>query len=350
VQWLLRGIYADIDNISPRAGVAWSPDGQKTVLRAPGGIYYDRIPLRAVSNALQRDGVRYGVAVLPFGRPEAPEFPQRMAAFPEGLVTAITAIDLHIQSASSVQASWQVERDLGPAGAAQVGYQYLRGTHLILSRNVNAPRPGAGRPDPRFGNVSRYESSGYSYYHAATASWHWNRGRWGSLRTSYTFSKAIDNAGNFFFSSPQDNFNLRAERGLSDNDQRHRLAVSGSFEAAGFRLSTVYSYNSALPFNVLTGTDRNGDTTINDRPEGVGRNTGRGFGYASLDVRLSRRVMLKEGWAAEFLVESFNTFNRANWMVPNQVFGPGMTPLASFGRATAAADPRQIQAGLKLDF
>ena len=62
----------------------------------------------------------------------------------------------------------------------------------------------------------------------------------------------------------------------------------------GFRLSYIFAYGSRLPFNVLTGADRNGDTNFNDRPAGLGRNTGRGFDYASLDLRLSRRLALSE--------------------------------------------------------
>ena len=37
--------------------------------------------------------------------------------------------------------------------------------------------------------------------------------RWASLRVSYTLSKTIDDAGNFFFSTVQDNFNIRDDRG-----------------------------------------------------------------------------------------------------------------------------------------
>ena len=180
------------------------------------------------------------------------------------------------------------------------------------------------------------------------------------MRASYTYSKSIDTSGNFFFSSPQDNRDLRAERGLSDNDQRHRLVLSGTLEApafapprvalAGFRLSYIFQYGSRLPFNVLTGTDRNGDTNFNDRPAGVGRNTGRGFDHASLDLRLSRRFALAERAALEFVVEGFNVLNRANLQLPNNVYGAGARPLAACGRATAAADPRQIQLGLRLDF
>ncbi len=189
-------------------------------------------------------------------------------------------------------------------------------------------------------------------------------GRRAQARVSYTLSKAIDDVGNAFFFSPQDNANLRDERGPADNDQRQRLALSGSFEAAqapagaplwraalaGFRLSYIFQYSSPLPFNVLTGADRNGDTNVNDRPAGVGRNTGRGFDSASLDLRLSRRWRVGERAGFEVIAEGFNMLNRANLQLPNNVFGTGATPLRSFGLPTAADSPRQIQFGLRLDF
>ena len=119
---------------------------------------------------------------------------------------------------------------------------------------------------------------------------------------------------------------------------------------AGVQLSYVFAYASRLPFNVVTGTDRNFDTNANDRPAGFGRNTGRGFDSASLDLRLGKKFGLTERLRAEVIVEGFNLLNRANYQVPNNVFGGGATPLASFGRPTAAADPRQCQLGLRLDF
>jgi hypothetical protein len=251
-----------------------------------------------------------------------------------------------------------------------VGYLHTRGLHLILSRNVNVPRfplsagvPNQGRPNPNFANISRYESSGDSYYDGLTVSLNRRFRRWAGARLSYTFSKAIDNTGNAFFFTPQDNFNLRDERGRSDNDQRHVLAVSGELAApeksvgglwrrvvAGFQLSSIFRYGSALPFNIVTGADRNNDTNVNDRPVGVGRNTGEGFDFAALDLRLSRRIRFTERIGLEVIAEGFNMFNRANFQLPNATFGTGATPNPSFGRPTAAADPRQIQFGLRLSF
>lgn len=102
--------------------------------------------------------------------------------------------------------------------------------------------------------------------------------------------------------------------------------------------------------NVVTGGDRNHDTNVNDRPEGVGRNSERGFDFASLDVRLSRRSALGGRRALEAIVEGFNVLNRANYQLPNNTFGTGAAPRAGFGEPTAAADPRQIQFGLRVDF
>jgi hypothetical protein len=375
-QFLPDPVQTDANNIAPRVGVAYSPDflgrDRKTVIRASYGIFFDRLPLRATSNALQRDGSKYRVAVLPFGEAGAPTFPNVLTAFPSNLLVSITTIDPNIRSAYSQQANVQVERELSGAMSLSVGYLHVRGEHIILSRNVNVPRfpasagvPNLGRPDPRFGNVSRFESSGDSYYDGMIVSFKRRFSRWAQSRVSYTLSKAIDNVGNAFFFSPQDNFNLRDERGLADNDQRHRLAVSGSFEApaagggdrafrralSGFQLSYIFQYGSRLPFNVVTGTDRNSDTNVNDRPVGVGRNTGRGFDFASLDLRLSRRISFGEHTNLEVMAEGFNVLNRANLQLPNNTLNPANpATLASFGRPTAADSPRQIQFGLRLSF
>lgn len=371
-QFLPDPIETDTNNFAPRLGFAYSPGDRKTVVRASFGIYFDRIPLRATSNALQRDGSKYIVVQLSPTQAGAPVFPNILAAQPSTLLTKpnVTRIDPEIENSYSEQVNFQIERELPWESSLSVGYIHLRGLHLILSRNVNVPRfpasagvPNLGRSDPNFGNISRFESSGTSFYNALVMAFNKRASNWTSLRVSYTLSKAIDDAGNFFFSSPQDNFNVRDDRGLSDNDQRHRLTISGSFEAPkanqasgfrrvleGFQLSYIFSYASRLPFNPLTGNDRNFDTNFNDRPVGAGRNTARGFDSASLDLRLSRKFHLTERLGLEAIAEGFNILNRSNFQVPNNTFGTGQTPLPSFGRPTAASDSRQIQFGLRFSF
>ncbi len=355
-------VRTDTNNVSPRLGVAFAPGIGQTIVRATGGFYYDRIPLRAVSNALQRDGVGYRVALLTFGQAGAPSFPAVLGGMPEGLLSNVTSIDPGIESGVGRQASVEVERQLGRTWSATVGYLHLTGRHIIMSRNINVPpmtaaqaaavgHPNLGRPDARFGNNGQFQSIGQSRFGALTVAVNTRRGRWGALRASYTLSKALDDAGNAFFSSPQDSADVGADWGRSDNDQRHRMTLSGTTPAlAGVRLAGLFSYSSAPPFNVQTGTDRNNDTNPNDRPAGVGRNTGGGFDGATLDLRVSRAFAVGRGHRAEILMDAFNALNRSNFLIPNNIFGTGATPVPAFGQPTAAGDPRQLQLGLRWSF
>jgi hypothetical protein len=327
--------------------------------------------LRAVSNAIQRDGVQYRVALVNFGQVGAPVFPNVMAAFPAGILTNITTIDPNIQESYSHQAGLEVERQLGKATSLSVGYNHLRGEKLIMSRNINVPTnlalPNGARPDPSVANNGQFQSIGDAWYDGMTVAYKQRAGNWATVRISYTFSKALDTAGNFFFSTPQDNFNIAGEKGRSDNDQRHRLAVSGTLSSPsgaaqrwrdhlwhGWLLSYFYNHTSALPFNILTGTDTNKDTNNNDRPAGVGRNAGVGFDYDSLDMRIERTFRIDDRWHVAAMVDAFNLLNHTNYQLPNSVFGtnpfPGTPTNPAFGQPTAAGDPRQIQLGLKVTF
>ncbi|MBV9496591.1 MAG: TonB-dependent receptor [Acidobacteria bacterium] len=365
VQRLPSLVNTDTNNISPRLGASWDIHGDgRSVLRGAVGAYYAPIPLRAVSNALQRDGVHYRVVQVTRNFAGAPTFPNTFTTFPANVLTNITSIDPDIESSRSDQATIQYERQFGATTTAAIGYEHLRGHGIILSRNVNVPTttdpsvPNLGRPDPRFANNSQYQSIGDSWYDGLTLTLAKRPVSWGSFRLSYTYSKGLDTSGNFFFSQPQNANDVAAERGRSDNDQRHRLAVSGTLNtpsarsdslfhrlANGWLFSYIFTYTSALPFNIQLPTDRNGDTNFNDRPAGVGRNTGEGFDYQSLDLRLSRTFALTPDVSIEAIVDAFNVLNRANYQVPNNII---TSP--TFGQATAVNDPRQLQFGLRVIF
>jgi hypothetical protein len=362
LQFLADIVDTDTDNLSPRIGLAFAPRGGRTVIRASAGLYYDRIPLRAISNALQRDGINYQVALVTFGEAAAPVFPHVLGAFPSGIVTNITSIDPQIQNAVARQGHVGVEHQFGRHLTVTAGYLHLTGRQIIMSRNLNVPTltpaeavaagiANLGRPDPRYGNNGQFQGIGQARFDGLTASAQ-IRGIPGStLRLAYTLSKAMDDAGNAFFSSPQDNGNVHDDWGPSDNDQRHRLVLSGSATAGRlFTVAGLFSYSSAPPFNVQTGNDRNNDTNVNDRPIGVGRNSARGFDNATLDLRINRAFTLPRGHAIEAIVDIFNLLNRSNFLIPNNTRGTSAVPTASFGRPTAAADPRQVQLGIRWSF
>jgi hypothetical protein len=380
LQWLPEPVQLDDNNVSPRIGVAWSPGDGRTVVRASGGLYFDRIPLRATSNALQRDGTKYQVAQLSFGQIGSPVFPVVLPSFPSGLLITTTTINPAIEDGHSEQASVAVERAIGQRLSLTAGYSYLRGHGIIMQRNVNVPTltvaqaaalgvPNLGRPNPNFANVNQYDALGDSWFDGLTVSLMTRTAPWGRARVSYTLSKALDDVGNAFFNTPQDNFDILADKGPSDNDQRHRIVVSGTFgdgtsaairrALAGVEIGYVFSYGTPLPFNIVTGGDRNNDTTVNDRPEGVGRNSARfscfsniaeDCGGSTFDLRLSRPIRVGSRQRVDAMLEVFNLFNHVNTVNVNNTIGTGPTPSPTFRQVTAIGDMRQMQLGVRWSF
>ena len=56
--------------------------------------------------------------------------------------------------------------------------------------------------------------------------------KWGNYRVSYTYSKALDDVSEFFFSAPINNFNIWQDYCRSDDDQRSRLAFEGTVHSS----------------------------------------------------------------------------------------------------------------------
>jgi hypothetical protein len=379
----LETIQTDADNVSPRVGMAWSPfESRRTIVRASAGLFYDRVPLRPLANALLSAGNttdlsslrQIGVSLSP-AQAGAPTFPDILSGVvPSVTLPNLTTIDRNLQNAYSRQASVEVEHQLGERGTVSVGYQYLRGLHLLMSVNQNVPTCAAAganngcRPNPNYANNSQYSSVGESNYHGLHLSFRQRPARWGYYRVSYTLSRSMNNLGEFFFSSPIDPFDLAKDWGRSDDDQRHRLVIDGAIQTSsgpattpweylshGFQLSGMLQAYSALPFNIVSGV-----TTIQGtagRPivngEYIERNAGEGSAFFSVGARVSRAFPLAGRTRLELLVEGFNLTNRANVVTRNTNFGSGAypsNPLPTFGRITAVGESRSLQFGARVRF
>ncbi|MBZ5556760.1 MAG: TonB-dependent receptor [Acidobacteriia bacterium] len=379
----LQTIATDANNISPRVGFAWAPsESSHTVVRGSAGLYYDRVPLRALANALLSAGnttdlnnlKQIGVSLSP-GQASAPVFPNILGA-PVPLVTLVnfTTMDRSLQNAYSRQAGVEIERELEFGARVSAGYQYTRGLNLLMSVNQNVPAcvaVGANngcRPNATYANNSQYSSVADSTYHGLHVSFVQRPTRWGSYRVSYTWSKAMDNVGEFFFSSPIDPTDLSKDWGRSDDDQPHRFvfngAVNSSMEPArtvwerlthGFQLSGVLQAYSALPLNITSGVTTVQGTAGRPIVGGafIDRNAGEGPDFLSLNVRVSRTFRFGDRVRLEGLAEAFNVTNRQNNVTVNGNFGAGAypaNPSPAFGQITAVGDPRSVQLGLRFRF
>jgi hypothetical protein len=366
----MNSISTDTNNASPRVGLAWSPFGSaRTIVRAAGGLFYDRVPLRAVANALLSAGnttdlrrLRQTNVSLSPSQTGAPVFPQILPdVVPTVTLVNFTTMQPDIQNAQSRQVGVEVEQRIGDRGTLAVGFDHLTGRQLIAQLNRNAPTCAVAgtnngcRPDPAFANNNQYSAVGRSSYNGLRVSWVQRPAAWGSYRVSYTLSKSMNNVGEAFFNGPIDPLDIESDWGPSDDDQRHRLVVAATVDTHEFQVTPVLQYYSALPFNVTSGV-----TTVQGtagRPvvdgEFIGRNAGRRSPFSSVGLRVSRTFTVNSGLRVEVLAEAFNVFNRANETARNTTFGTGAyptEPLPAFGEITAVGEPRSLQLGVRVRF
>jgi len=294
-------------------------------------------------------------------------------------------IGQNYQNPETYQVSGAIQQDLGGGFSAEASYLFSRGIHLVrpvdvrkygfytsaaqgppsscfLSNGIyisaftgmpclratelgcyavpNAPPAGfncstSGGPLngnflPRFALDAEYQSVANTFYNAGTLQITKRFSRNYSINANYTFSKTIDEATDFNTDYlAQNPFNVRQDRSLSSFDQRHRVVLSAVIISPyknvflrDFVFSPIFTAGSGRPFNLLIGTDTDGDSRLyNDRPALAGRNTGRGEAYYNFDMRLARRFFVKESRFLELTFEAFNLFNRVNYNGINNVVG-----------------------------
>ena len=96
------------------------------------------------------------------------------------------------------------------------------------------------RPNPSFGNNSQYSSLADSHYDGLHVSFVQRPVRGAATAISYTYSKALDDVGEFFFSAPINNFNIWQDYGRSDDDQRNRLVFDGTVHSPMGKAHTAW--------------------------------------------------------------------------------------------------------------
>jgi hypothetical protein len=410
------GFEADKNNFAPRVGLAWTLGHEgNTVLRAGYGVYYDQSPL-APGEALYFNAPYFDFNLF-FSLPGLPltlnnPFP---SFFPFPLPDSALAIQRNLRTPYMQHWSANVQQQLGRSRVLEIAYVGSKGTKLLSARDINQPPPSilppglpfVPRPNPLFDDITELESRASSNYHSLQTRFQQRLDFGLAVLASYTWSKSIDDASNFFTSAgdpnfPQDSNNLRPERGRSNFDVRHRLSVSYSYDLplgkgqahlanegwvstllSGWQTFGIVTLQGGRPFTAAllpeidnSGTGRSAlGFGANDRPNVVanpnlphrttdrwfntsaftfpppgsfgnaGRNILDGPSYHNVNVSLVKNTALSERFKVQFRAEAFNLFNHPNFNLPDNFLGS-----PTFGRITSARDPRHIQFGLKLLF
>jgi hypothetical protein len=273
----------DNSNLAPRFSIAYAPGAgakktPKTVIRGGFGIFYERFGRNLILQTNRFDGVNQQQFVVddqtPAGRAildavifnvngAVTNLPSFASLSLQPQTTRMIAPDLSIPR--TIQTAISIERQLPRKTTVSLSYVNTSIRNLLRSRNINAPLNGV-RPNPAAGNIFQYESTGRYSQNQLIFNFRSNFSENVSIFGNYGFGGAksdSEGAGTF----PANTYDLSGEYGNSLQDIRHRFTLGGSYSAPlGLRFSPFISFRTGVPFNIITGTDSNGDTLFTERP------------------------------------------------------------------------------------
>ncbi|HEX6163407.1 MAG TPA: carboxypeptidase regulatory-like domain-containing protein, partial [Vicinamibacterales bacterium] len=285
---LRQEIQTQIDtrwNLAPRAAFTWNATRQTTI-RGGYGIFYDWYDASLYEQTIRVDGNHQIDLIVQ--NPSFPVSDTTGTRLPASIIRAAASLEQPIIQ----QASIGLERPLAAWADFRTDYMWTRGTNTLRSVNVNAPVYGV-RPEPSAGNITEIQSTGERASDRFTVAFNARyipRRVLGMVMYQYTNSR---NFADFATALPADSTNPDADWGPSAQDVRHRIFFNFNAPLAnGVRLGLNVQGSSALPYNITTGLDDNGDTVFNDRPAGVGRNSARGAAQWNTNIRLSKSIGL----------------------------------------------------------
>lgn len=403
----------DHNNISPRVGFAWTPNAaSRTVIRGGYGIFYGRTPAIMIGTAHSNNGIN--VRTLSFTGALIPAYPNVYSAIPTGVTLpkpTIFAFDPDFQNPKVQQGSLGFEHGLTNDIAVSVTYQYVKGSDLPRSIDINVSNPitvtapvvsaatGAslgnasftrytGRPFTNFARIIQFQSSANSQYNGLTLDIQKRFSNNWQMRLAYTHSKVKDDRPDATAVVPgtddakyaQDPLNLHGDWAAGDNDVPNRVVLSGVWSLdsyvqhtsgfargilGGWSLSGIAAWQSGQPYTAFTSVDLNNDGNArNDRAPGFARNTFRLPSQFSLDPRVTKEIGLFSGARLQLIAEAFNLLNRSNVSgvrntyyavtstsgVPSKFTLQDIPTSNPFGLPTLSSGPRILQFAAKVSF
>jgi hypothetical protein len=342
-----------VNNFDPRLGFAYQLS-KTLVVRGGIGLFHQRLVQNIVDQILRFDGIHQQQIVIRY-----PSYPYPFANGASSTPPSLRAKSPVLRTPYNAISDITLEKTLPKGLGLTVSWDLSRGVHLYRSRNINASLPILLiRPNPMAGNLLQVESSASSLSNNITIGFRqtlrnkWNLNAFGNYTLGWAYN---DSDGNFAL--PENNYDMRGEWGRAPSDQRHRFVTGVTFRTFwNVGVNTNVQANSNRPYNIITGFDDNGDTTVNDRPAGVKRNIGIGSSYFNVNMSLQKIVNLKTetqrssgrgsgGPNLAFIVNLWNALNH-----PQYQNYSGVMTSPFFGRPNKANAPRNIELAMRFNF
>ncbi len=292
-----KGLFDASGYVSPRIGAAWRPLGKDNlVFRGGYGIFSSTFYGNAAGSSVT--GPPYWAAQsITFAKASNQRWETAFPSNPSDFNTpnvASSIVNIKPMKVDQFNASVQT---LVPwvQSALTVSYVGSRGWDLTAQPRLNTAPPGnytnlqAATPYPRFGTINIYESLGKDWYNGLQMKLERRFSKGLMYMVSYAFARDISEFGDNSTSQPTPYAPHNYDEGVSPNQRRNILTLSGIYELpygrgrkfgshlnpvlngvlGGWQISALYQFTSGTPLTpVWTGaTLGNGN---NARPNIVG--------------------------------------------------------------------------------
>jgi hypothetical protein len=274
------------------------------------------------------------------------------------------------------------------------------GENLVYTRSTGQVVNGVRQPfGNNFGTDVYFAGMGNSAYNSLQVTLrHTNGGL--TVLGSYTYGKSLDQASNL--GEQVDPYDYRLTRAPSSFDMRHNFVASYRYDLPfpklfrhadqarkGWAISGITRFSTGLPVTLINPSDtaltgsfnngvngvgfsnldlvtasvklnhdpRNGQPYFNPSilslpalgsPGNASRRLFFGPAMDNWDIALLKETHFAESKVLEFRIETFNTFNHAQFFGANSVDGNFNSP--TFGHVVGATSPRLLQAALRFRF
>jgi hypothetical protein len=278
----------DKNNLAPRVAAAWRPFGEKTVIRAGFGIFYDVVPAY-----VNMAGVPFSISEPAFTNPNPNPTVILPVVFPNSVagpttVSLPSAFKKDLRIPYSIQYNITIEREIAKMGV-RLSYISTGTRQGEYAYNYNQPLPDSNlyvskpRAFPQFTNFSYITNGAGHQYHSLNFevkrrfasgllydfSWVWQRDI-GDLEGGNVPGFTLQ------YQAPENAYDLHRERAVWEDLPTHRVTGDFIYELpfgkgkrwlsgvnrwtnlalGGWQISSTYSFNTGMFLTPLwTGSD-----------------------------------------------------------------------------------------------